>query len=95
MRLSFLRSAALVPLLAVSACATPEQIQAALEARAERDRIVCEELGFEPGTDSYTLCLLIQDTNRRIDLANQQLRWLESDLRRQELLDSRFHRWRW
>jgi hypothetical protein len=78
--------------LAVAGCANPQEIR---EARAERDRIVCEELGFEPGTETYLLCILIQDTNRRVDFANSQLRFLESDLRRWELLDSRYYRRRW
>jgi hypothetical protein len=75
----------------LAACASPGEIR---EARIERDRAVCEELGFEIGSEGFVLCVLIQDTNRRIDQVHQRLQFLESDLRWIDRFDRPFYRHR-
>ncbi len=63
--------------LSLAACApgpTPEEIQAF-------DSAVCDEAGFAPGSDSFRLCLLLQTTNRRIELLERRLTFIELDVR--------------
>ena len=86
-----LRRLALLASLALAACASPEEIR---EAQLAHDRVACEDVGLEPGSESFTLCLLLQDTNRRLDHIGQRVYLMESDLRRLELLDRPFLR-RW
>lgn len=45
------------------------------------DRAACDAAGFEPGSDAHGLCLLLQDTNRRLDSVERRLGFLELDLR--------------
>jgi|GEM_PF-1818437 len=64
-------------LLVLAACQagpTVEQLQA-------MDRAACDAAGFEPGSDAHGLCLLLQDTNRRLASMERRLDFLELDVR--------------
>lgn len=66
---------ALVLLLA--ACETgptPEELRA-------MDSAACDLAGFEAESDAYRLCLLLQSTNRRLDVLDRRLNFLELDVR--------------
>lgn len=85
------RVATILAPLALAACANPTEVR---EAQIERDRILCEELGFEPGSENFALCTLLQDTNRRIDRVDQRMFLLESDFRRYDMFARRpFRYW--
>lgn len=45
------------------------------------DMAACDEAGFEPGSDAHRLCLLLQETNRRLDMVGRRLDFLELDVR--------------
>ena len=64
-------------LLGLAACQTgptPEELQAA-------DLAACDAAGFEPGSDAHGLCLLLQNTNRRLASLERRLNFLELDVR--------------
>lgn len=63
--------------LGLAACETgptPEEIQAF-------NMVVCDEAGFEPGSDAFGLCLQLQQTNRRIEALERRLTFIELDVR--------------
>jgi hypothetical protein len=69
--------AAAAALLGLAACETgptPEELQAA-------DLAACDAAGFETGSDSHGLCLLLQTTNRRLTSLERRLNFLELDVR--------------
>ena len=49
---------------------------------AEHDRTACEELGFERDSDSWKLCLLLQDQNRRLAYIENRIGFIELDVDR-------------
>ena len=59
--------------LALAACTQP----ADPVALAEGDRLACNEAGFDAESDAYRLCLLLQQTNRRLDMVDRRLDFLE------------------
>ena len=66
-------------LLLISGCAavqkeSPEAYAAHLQAN-------CTEAGFQRDTENYRLCLLIQDTNVRLDGVERQLRYVDTNTR--------------
>jgi hypothetical protein len=72
------RGLALIGLcLCLAACETgptPEEIQAFEQA-------VCDEAGFEQGSDAFLLCLQLQMTNRRIEALERRLTFIELNVR--------------
>ena len=63
--------------LGLAACETgptPEEIQAF-------ERAVCDEAGFEQGSDAFLLCLQLQMTNRRIEALERRLTFIELNVR--------------
>jgi hypothetical protein len=61
-------------LAACEAGPTPQEIQAI-------NMAVCDEAGFEPGSDAFGLCLQLQQTNRRIEALERRLTFIELDVR--------------
>jgi outer membrane murein-binding lipoprotein Lpp len=59
----------------VAGCAPQEEIRAQI---AEAQRLDCLAAGFEPDTDAFRLCLLIQDTNQRIAAVERRVDFLDS-----------------
>ena len=49
---------ALLPLLLLSACASPGENARLLQAALDHDKTVCFERGNQPGTDNYTRCMV-------------------------------------
>lgn len=71
------RGAAFAALALLAGCAaaeTPAQYQARL-------RQSCTDAGFIEGSESYRLCLLLQDNNARLDALESRLRFIEQDTR--------------
>ena len=66
-------------LLLISGCAAVQKESP--EAYAARLQANCTEAGFQPDTESYRLCLLIQDTNERLDTVERQLRYVDMNTR--------------
>jgi hypothetical protein len=62
-------------LLLINGCATVQKESP--EAYAARLQASCTEAGFQRDTESYRLCLLIQDTNERLDAVEQQVRYVD------------------
>jgi hypothetical protein len=62
-------------LLLISGCAAVQKESP--EAYAARLQASCTEAGFQRDTENYRLCLLIQDTNERLDAVEQQLRYVD------------------
>ena len=63
--------------LGLAACETgptPEEIQAFEQA-------ICDEAGFEQGSDAFRLCLQLQMTNRQIQALERRLTFLELNVR--------------
>lgn len=69
--------AAALPLLAAS-CTPAAEIERQM---AEANRAGCQEAGFAEDSDAWKLCLLLQDSNRRLEALERRLLWLETDLR--------------
>ena len=61
----------------VSGCQTGPTVE---ELRAV-DVAACDTAGFEPGSDAHGLCLLLQDTNRRLATLERRLDFIELDVR--------------
>jgi hypothetical protein len=92
--MSSLRVALLLPMLALAGCATEAEIREAQQARIEADRFSCLEQGFEQGTDSFALCQLLLQTNRRLDALSSRIAFMESDIRRLDTFGFPYRRWR-
>lgn len=45
-------------LLALAACASPEQQAARAAAQMQSDEAECRRIGFDPGTEAFSNCLL-------------------------------------
>lgn len=45
------------------------------------DVAACDAAGFEADSDAYRLCLLLQNTNRRLEVLDRRLNFLELDVR--------------
>lgn len=73
-------------LLAVTAC---QQVDPA-ELRAQ-DEFACTEAGLTPDTDTFALCLMLQNNKRRMRDIENRLDFIELDVRRVGRL-SRFPR---
>lgn len=52
--------------LLVSACQTPQEIEAARQAQAQADTATCQSYGLRPGSEAFGNCRL------QLDLARQQ-----------------------
>lgn len=66
-----------VAALLLAACETgptPEEIRA-------MDVAACDAAGFEAESDAHRLCLLLQNTNRRLDVLDRRMNFLELDVR--------------
>jgi hypothetical protein len=63
-------------LLLINGCATVQKESP--EAYAARLQASCTEAGFQRDTESYRLCLLLQDTNERLDAVEQQVRYVDT-----------------
>ena len=61
----------------VGACATPETP----EQRQVRLAQNCAASGFKPDSDSYRLCLLIQQQSDRLAVVERRLSFIEQDTR--------------
>jgi hypothetical protein len=62
-------------LLLISGCATAQKESP--EAYVARLQASCTEAGFQRDSESYRLCLLLQDTNERLDAVEQQVRYVD------------------
>jgi hypothetical protein len=49
---------AFLPLLILPACASPGENARLMQAALDRDKAVCLAHGTQPGTDSYTRCMV-------------------------------------
>jgi hypothetical protein len=75
--------------LLLSACVSQEEIERAV---AEQQQADCLAAGFETSSDAYKLCLLLQQTNRRIETVERRLSYIELNQRRFETIAPR---WWW
>ena len=75
--------------LAVAGCANQAELA---QAQAEADAFSCLEQGFELDSESFALCRLILQTNRRLDQLSSRIAFLEQDINRLDLLGSPFGR---
>ncbi len=64
--------------LALGACEAPPTAE---ELRIA-DIAACSGAGFQSGSDAERLCLLLQETNRRLEGVERRLNFLEVDTRR-------------
>lgn len=71
------RACLLLGLLLVAGCATP----LTPEERVARLNADCTAAGFERDSEAFRLCLLIQQTNERLDSMERRLRFIEQDTR--------------
>ncbi len=62
--------------LLISGCAAAQKESP--EAYAARLQASCTEAGFQRDTESYRLCLLLQDTNERLDAVEQQVCYVDT-----------------
>ena len=72
------------PLLAIAAVAilvSGCQTSPTVEELRALDVAACDTAGFEPGSDAHGLCLLLQDTNRRLATLERRLDFIELDVR--------------
>lgn len=63
--------------LGLAACQTgptPEELTAV-------DRTACDQAGFATDSDAHKLCLLLQDTNRRLENLERRISFIELDVR--------------
>ena len=72
-------AALLTGLLLLAGCAaaareTPEE-------RTARRNADCTAAGLKPDSEGFRLCLLIQETNERLDTVERRLRFIEQDTR--------------
>jgi hypothetical protein len=75
----YLHAASLAGLaVLVAGCATAP-VETPAEALARR-RGNCEQAGFAPDTPELRLCLLLQETNERLDVMERRLRFIEQDV---------------
>jgi hypothetical protein len=73
-----LRLASLTVLAVVAGCATaPVETPAETLARRTGN---CQQAGFAPDTAELRLCLLLQETNDRLDVMERRLRFIEQDV---------------
>lgn len=56
---------ALLVLLSLAACATPEQLAARRVAQEQADIETCRSYGLRPGTESFGMCRLQLDLERQ------------------------------
>jgi hypothetical protein len=63
---------------ALAGCATTP-VETPEEARARRT-VSCEEAGFAAGTPELRLCLLLRETNERLEVMERRLRFIEQDV---------------
>lgn len=75
----------LLPLLtlAVAACVPQEEIERQL---VEQQHARCATAGFQPASESYKLCLLIEAQNQRIEALQRQVLFLQTDIRQLQAL---------
>ncbi len=64
--------------LALTGCAGPRET---IEEAQARRSLSCKEAGFTEGSESYKLCLLLQQTDERLANVEHRLRWIEQDVR--------------
>jgi hypothetical protein len=76
-RYRWLAVVAAAPLLV--GCTLPPQ-ETPAEALARR-QLSCTEAGFQKDTPDFRLCVLLQQTNERLDSVERRLGWIESDVR--------------
>ncbi len=72
-----------VALTLLAACASEEEIRAA---QAADDRAACIDLGFEPATDTFRLCELMQGNARRISNLTFRVNALDAQVTRSHTL---------
>jgi hypothetical protein len=65
--------------MALAGCArvppeTPEQAQA-------RRSASCQQAGIPESSPEFRLCVLLQQTNERLDAVERRLSWIEQDVR--------------
>lgn len=65
----------LYAVLALSACATPEQLEAQRQQQMQNDLDACAGYGFRPGSDAFRNCLM------QLDIARKQPRCYETSPR--------------
>ncbi|MDX6751572.1 hypothetical protein SH611_17340 [Geminicoccaceae bacterium 1502E] len=73
-----MRALALALVSLSAACTPAAEIERQME---EASREGCLEAGFAETSDAWKLCLLLQDSNRRLEAMERRLLWLESDIR--------------
>ncbi|WP_339831798.1 hypothetical protein [uncultured Parvibaculum sp.] len=64
----------LLALLALAACASPQEQAARAAAQTEADAAECERLGFTPGTEAFASCQLKLKEIRAQEANTQALR---------------------
>jgi hypothetical protein len=71
-------AALLTTLLLLAGCTTV--VRETPEQRTARLNADCAAAGFTPDTESFRLCLLIQQTNDRLDSVERRLRFIDQDI---------------
>ncbi|MEZ5862326.1 MAG: hypothetical protein R3D28_25720 [Geminicoccaceae bacterium] len=71
------------PHLILAACLVLGACEAAptVEELRTTDAAACSGAGFASGSDAHGLCLLLQETNRRLEAVERRLNFLEVDVR--------------
>jgi hypothetical protein len=76
MRCRWVAIIAAAPLLG---CTMPPQ-ETPAEALARR-QVSCSEAGFQKDTPDFRLCVLLQQTNERLENVERRLGWIENEVR--------------
>jgi hypothetical protein len=66
-----------IPAMFLAGCTMPP-FETPAEALARR-QVSCTEAGFSEGTPDFRLCLLLQQTNERLEAVERRLIWIEQD----------------
>lgn len=74
-----MRPALLLALLLLGACQSPSEIAKAMDDERQE---ACRSRGFEPGKESFALCLMIQETHQRLGQVERRIDLLDNELNR-------------
>jgi hypothetical protein len=65
---------------ALAGCAMLPPAETPEEAQARRS-LSCQQAGIPEGSPEFRLCVLLQQTNERLDAVERRLGWIEQDVR--------------
>lgn len=70
----------LIVAMALAGCAALPQPETPEQALTRRTA-TCQQAGIGESTPEFRLCLLLQQTNERLDAVERRLSWIEQDVR--------------